>query len=61
MELDASRDLLYVSVPSLNEIVMISTLDYTIVDRIVVGSLPYGIDLSYDSSLLFVALNGGGG
>jgi subtilisin family serine protease len=61
MELDPSRDLLYVSVPSLNEVVMISTLNYTIVDRIVVGSRPHGIDLSYDSSRLFVALNGGGG
>ena len=57
MELDEARSLLYVSVPSLNEIVLISTETFNIVDRVLVGSSPHGIDLSLDGSRLFVALN----
>jgi len=57
MELDESRSLLYVSVPSRNEIVFVSTDSFQIVDRVLVGSRPHGIDLSHDGSRLFVALN----
>lgn len=52
---DRAGEILYVSVPSLGEIVAIST-----VDRIVVGSQPRGIDLSSDGTELFAALNGAG-
>lgn len=57
MELDEPRSLLYVSVPTFNEVVLISTESFEIVDRVLVGSRPQGIDLSQDGSRLFVALN----
>jgi hypothetical protein len=57
MELDVPRSLLYVSVPTFNEVVLISTENFQIVDRVVVGSRPQGIDLSHDGRRLFVALN----
>lgn len=56
-ELDEERSLLYVSVPSLNEVVFVSTATFEVVDRVLVGSRPHGIDLSLDGSKLFVALN----
>jgi DNA-binding beta-propeller fold protein YncE len=60
MEFDEVRQLLYITVPALNEVVFLSTLTYEIVDRVVVGSRPHGIDLSNDGSQLFVALNQAG-
>lgn len=60
MELDSLRQQLYVSVPVRNEVVIISTQSYEIIDRVIVGSRPHGIDLSLDGTLLFAALNEGG-
>ncbi|MEM6581899.1 MAG: thrombospondin type 3 repeat-containing protein [Pseudomonadota bacterium] len=57
---DPDRQLIYVSVPSTNEVIRLSTTDFTIVDRIYVGSQPKGMDLSDDGSRLFIALFGGG-
>lgn len=57
---DVQRQQLYVSVPTLDEIVAVSTRTFEIVDRIVVGGGPLGIDLSFDSAQLFVALNEAG-
>ena len=59
MEVDAARQRLYVSVPSRNQIVVISTETYEVIERITVGTGPRGIDISIDGSLLFVALDGG--
>jgi len=75
MTLDAMRQQLYVSVPSQNEVVVISSVSGLITNRIrtdttairealgvgtnvLVGTMPHGIDISLDSSTLFVALNG---
>ncbi len=58
MEVDAARRRLYVSVPSRNQIVVMSTGTYEVIDRITVGPEPRGIDISFDGSLLFVALDG---
>ena len=60
MEVDAARQRLYVSVPSRNQVVVISTETYEIIERVTVGTGPRGIDISVDGSLLFVALDGGG-
>jgi DNA-binding beta-propeller fold protein YncE len=57
---DRVGQILYASVPSLGEIVAISTVDFSIVDRILVGSQPRGIDLNADGTELFAALNGAG-
>ncbi len=58
MEVDAARQRLYISVPSLNQVVVISTETYEIIERVTVGTEPRGIDISIDGSLLFVALGG---
>lgn len=58
--LDRIRRMVYVSVPSRNEIVKISTDDYSIVQRVIVGSSPRGIDLSIDRTRLFIALSQAG-
>ena len=60
IETDAARGRLYISVPSRNEIVIVSTSTYQVADRIVVGSSPRGIDLSLDGATLYVANNTGG-
>ena len=60
MVFDESRDSIYVTVPSLNEVVIVSSINYTVLDRIIVGATPRGIDISHDASKLFVALNGAG-
>ena len=57
---DDERGLLHVSIPSLNEVVLISTLTYEIIDRVPVGPSPHGIDLSLDGTRLFAALNEAG-
>lgn len=54
---DAARGLLYVSVPSTNEVVFVSTSSYEIVDQVNVGAPPRGLALSLDGDELYVALN----
>ncbi len=56
--LDSVRDQIYISVPSRNEIVVLSTTELRIVDRLSVPGSPNGIDLSLDGTRLFAALNG---
>ena len=56
--LDSARDQLYISVPTRNEIVVISTAEQRIVDRLLLPGAPYGIDLSIDGTRIFAALNG---
>ncbi len=58
MEVDHTRQHLYVSLPDTDEIVIISLQSFKILGRVVVGTRPHGIDLSHDASTLFVALNG---
>lgn len=60
MVYDADREQLHVTVPSLNEVVSVSTRSLEVVNRIVVGSRPRGIDLSHDGTRLFVALGEAG-
>lgn len=60
LALDTIRRLAYVSLPMLNEVVVISTTSNTIVRRVLVGFQPHGIDVSLDNSKLYVALNGSG-
>ena len=58
MALDSTRDQLFISVPSLNEIVVISTVRFVIDDRISVVE-PHGIELSHDNNFLYIALGTG--
>ena len=58
MVLDSTRDQLFISVPSLNEIVVISTVRFVIDDRISVVE-PHGIELSHDNNFLYIALGTG--
>lgn len=60
MAFDEAREMLYVTVPSLNAVLFISTRTLTIVNTVVVGSGPQGLDLSIDGSKLFVALSQAG-
>ena len=55
--LDEARGQIYVSVPTRSEIVVISTADLRIVDRLLVPGAPFGIDLSIDGARIFAALN----
>ena len=57
MEVDAARQRLYVSVPSSEQVVVISTETYEIIERITFETEPRRIDISIDGSLLFVALD----
>lgn len=57
---DASRQMLYVTLPDSGEVVFVSTRGFEIVERLSVGLGPRGIDLSLDGTRLFVALNGEG-
>ena len=60
LEYDVSRDRLYVSLRSSDEIAYVDAKTLGIVDRVLVGSDPRGIDLGHDNSRLFVALHGTG-
>ena len=51
MVFDESRDSIYVTVPSLNEVVIVSSINYTVLDRIIVGATPRGIDDTVRDSL----------
>ncbi|MCB9853465.1 MAG: hypothetical protein H6819_10250 [Phycisphaerales bacterium] len=58
---DASRQQIYVSLPDLHEVDVISTQTYGILDRLRIGVGPRGLDLSADNSKLYAALYRGGG
>lgn len=57
IEADPARGQLYVSVPTRNEIAIVSTDTFEVLRRVVVGSVPLGLDLSLDGTRLFIALN----
>ena len=56
--LDESRSRLYVSVPDRNEVVVLSSASLDVIDRIIVGSRPQGLELSAHNDRLYAALNG---
>lgn len=60
MALDATNQRLYVSIPSVNGVAVVSTETFQVVNSFFVGSSPRGIDLSLDGAYLFAALNGAG-
>jgi hypothetical protein len=57
---DDSRSLVYVSIPSTNQVLAISTLSFAVVGQMSPGGNPHGIDISGDGSTLYVALSGAG-
>ena len=60
MEVDHTRQRLYVSLPEADKIIIISLESFKIIGSVKVESRPYGIDLNHDASTLYVALNGAG-
>ncbi|MEO8063089.1 MAG: YncE family protein [Pseudomonadota bacterium] len=60
LAVDTPRDRLYVSVPGRNEVAVLSTTTYHVVDRIPVGSRPTALSLSRDGTTLYAALSQGG-
>ena len=54
---DSFRNRIYVTVPSQNELVVVSPETRTITDRFFIGSNPRGMDISEDGSRLYIALN----
>lgn len=56
--IDEDRNQIYVSIPTRNEIAVVSTTRMRVVDRILLGGEPYGIDLSIDHASLYVAVRG---
>ena len=54
--LHEARNEIYVSIPSRNEIAVISLAELHIVDRLPMPRTPYGIDVSIDGARLFAAL-----
>lgn len=57
---DSLRNRLYISLPTLNQIAVISTDSFRIEQRVYIGSLPQGIDITRDGRSLLVALGGAG-
>ena len=60
VEADPSRSRYYVSLPMSHEVAVVDGDSLEIVDRLAVGPLPQGLDLSHDAARLFVALGGSG-
>lgn len=56
--LDEVRNNIYVSIPSQQEIAVISADRTRVIDRIRLSGSPYGIDLSIDGSSLYAAVRG---
>ena len=56
----ASRDRLYLSLPTLNEIAVVDRTALNIIERIAIGAGPRGLWLGSDEQTLYVALNEGG-
>lgn len=57
---DPARNRLYISLPTENEVAVIATDTLEIIERIPVGSLPRGLDLSSNGQTLYIALGGAG-
>jgi hypothetical protein len=60
LEFDSDRNVIYASVPSQNEIVVIDVTSLQIQNRIPLSAEPRGLDLSNDKTKLYIALNGNG-
>jgi hypothetical protein len=60
MEVDLPRQQIYVSMPTRNSVAIVSMQTYQIVNEVLVGANPRGIDLSIDGTRLFAALNQSG-
>ncbi|MFV1988431.1 MAG: Ig-like domain-containing protein [Gemmatimonadota bacterium] len=60
MAFDPQRGRMYISLPILNEVSVVSLATNEVVARPFVGSRPEGVDLSDDGSTLYVALSGAG-
>jgi len=58
--IDPARNLVYVSVPSLNRVVFVSMLDWSVTDSVNLIGPPRGMDLSVDGQTLFAAINADG-
>ncbi len=52
---DAERRRIYLSLPNLNEVAVVSIDSWEVIDRFTFGASPQGIDLSADGSTLYVA------
>jgi 6-phosphogluconolactonase (cycloisomerase 2 family)/predicted Zn-dependent protease len=59
-ELDNTRNNLFISIPSLGQVVVVSTITKTISQTINTGAQPHGLSLSLDKTKLYVALFGQG-
>lgn len=59
-EHDAQRDLVYVSLPAFDQIVVVSAITGQLLDAVYAGDEPMGIDISSDGQFLFIALAGEG-
>lgn len=59
-EHDAQRDLVYVSLPAFDQIVVVSAITGRLLDVVYAGDEPMGIDISSDGQFLFIALAGEG-
>ena len=58
--IDSKRDLLYISLPNKNEVLVFDNQSRTVIFKILISSRPYGMDISWDQSKLYVALNASG-
>lgn len=60
VEYDSVRELLYVSIPETRQVAILSSDSLSEINRISLRASPYGIDISQDNSVLYIALFGGG-
>jgi hypothetical protein len=60
MDYDHVRRRLYVSIPALGEIAVVSADTFQVVERVAIGPQPHGIHVALDRERLWVALNGVG-
>ncbi len=60
LEFDSSRNVIYASVPSLNQVVVIDVSTLQLHKTITLNAQPRGLDLSLDATKLYIALNGTG-
>ncbi len=60
LEYDSSRNVIYASVPSLNEVAVIDVATLQTQKTILLNAEPRGLDLSLDNSKLYIAMSGSG-
>jgi len=59
-EINSARQRIYVSVPSQNQVIVVSLVDLSVVTQIPVGTQPHGLVISPNGSHLFAALRTAG-